>query len=270
MTIELVAIDLDGTLLNEEHKINPEVKKAIQSAKQSGVKIVICTGRPFPGATAFLDELDLKGDDDYVITYNGGLVQEVKSGKAVVKHMMDHQDYVTLQEAALNAGSHFHAIHNEGIFTPNSDISEYSVREAYMIGLPLFHRKPDEMDPAVIYNKMMMIDEESILEKAISRLPKSLWEKYTILRSEPFFLELLNKKASKGTAVKELAELLSIPQESVMAIGDGGNDLDMIEWAGVGVAMENARDEVKAVADHITVSNKENGVAKAIEKFVLS
>lgn len=269
MTIELVAIDLDGTLLNEEHKISPQVKKAIQAVKETGVKIVICTGRPFPGATDFLEELALKEEDDYVITYNGGLVQEVKSGDVVVRHMMDHQDYLTLQEAALNAGSHFHAIHNEGIFTPNSDISEYSVREAYMIGLPLFHRKPEEMDPSVIYNKMMMIDEESILEKAIASLPQSLWDKYTILRSEPFFLELLNKKASKGTAVKELAELLSIPQESVMAIGDGGNDIDMIEWAGIGVAMENATKEVKAVADHITLSNRENGVAEALKKFIL-
>lgn len=269
MTIKLVAIDLDGTLLNEEHKISPEVKQAIQAARQAGVKIVICTGRPFPGATAFLKELDLSADDDYVITYNGGLVQEVKSGKVVVRHMMDHDDYLTLQAAAQEAGSHFHAIHNEGIFTPNSDISEYSVREAYLIGLPLFYRKPEDMDPSVIYNKMMMIDKEPVLEAAISRLPKFLWDKYTILRSEPFFLEVLNKQASKGTAVKDLAELLNIPRESVMALGDGGNDVDMIEWAGIGVAMDNARDEVKAVADHITASNRENGVAQALETFVL-
>lgn len=270
MKIELIAIDLDGTLLNKEHKISPEVKEAIQSAKEAGIKIVVCTGRPFPGATAVLDELDLKGEDDYVITYNGGLVQEVKSGKIVVEHMMDHQDYLTLQEAAFNAESHFHAIHNEGIFTPNNNISQYSVREAYMIGLPLFYRTPDEMDPSVVYNKMMMIDDAPILEKAISRLPKSLWDKYTILRSEPYYLELLNKKASKGTAVRELSELLSIPQEAVMAIGDGGNDVDMIEWAGTGVAMENAMKEVKAVADYTTASNAENGVALAIEKFALN
>lgn len=269
MTVELIAIDLDGTLLNPDHKISPAVKKALHEAKEKGIKIVICTGRPFPGATAFLEELGLEDDDDYVITYNGGLVQEVKTGEIVVQHMMDHSDYEVLQEAAEKAGSHFHAIHNEGIFTPNRDISAYSIREAYLIGLPLFYRRPDEMDINTQYNKMMMIDEEPVLEAAIARLPKELWDRYTILRSEPFFLELLNKKASKGTAVKELSELLSIPRESVMTLGDGGNDIDMIEWAGIGVAMDNATEKVKAVADYITASNAEDGVAKAIEKFAL-
>lgn len=270
MTIELIAIDLDGTLLDPSHQITEEVKQAIQSAKAAGVKIVICTGRPLPGAIGFLDELEISGSDDYIITYNGGLVQNVETGEVVIRHMMDHQDYLKLNDAASQAGSHFHAINNDGIFTPNKDISEYSVREAYLIGLPLFYRSKEEMDPTAIYNKTMMIDKPDVLEAAVSRLPKSLYDDYTILRSEPFFLEILNKKASKANAVQELSELLSIKQENVMTLGDGGNDLDMIEWAGYGIAMANATDAVKAAAFDVTSSNAENGVARAIEKYVLS
>jgi hypothetical protein len=100
-------------------------------------------------------------------------------------------------------------------------------------------------------------------------LPKELYEKYTIVRSAPYFLEFLNKKSNKGEAVKALANHLGIKQEEVMCIGDAPNDLHMIAYAGLGVAMENAFDEVKEVANFITSSNDESGVAKAIEKFVL-
>jgi Cof subfamily protein (haloacid dehalogenase superfamily) len=183
--------------------------------------------------------------------------------------MMTHDDYLTLEKAAEEAGSHFHAIHNEGIFTPNRDISKYSVQEAFIIDIPLFYRTREEMDPKVKYNKMMMIDEADVLEAAVSRLPQEIWANYTILRSEPFYLEILNKNASKGKAVKALAEHLGIDQKDVMAIGDSGNDVDLVDFAGIGVAMDNATDEVKAVADVVTTSNNEHGVAQAIYKYAL-
>ena len=115
-----------------------------------------------------------------------------------------------------------------------------------------------------------MIDEPEVLQKAVDNLPKEVYEKYTVVRSTPYFLEFLNKEVNKGTGVKLLADHLRVKQEEVMTFGDAENDLDMIVYAGMGVAMANGFEEVKEAANYITDSNEEDGVAKAIEKFVLS
>lgn len=269
-TVDLIAIDMDGTLLNPEKKVTPAVKGALKEAKQAGIRIVLCTGRPFPGVTDYLKELELEEEGDYAITYNGALVQRTDSGEIVANHTMNHDDFLRLNKAAEQAHIHFHAIHNEGVFTPNKDISKYTAYESWINTVPLRYRSAAEMDPQASYSKMMMIDDEEILEAGIKQLPQSLWEDYTVLRSEPFFLEFLNKDASKGTALKDLGNLLGIPRERLMAIGDSGNDIDLIDYAGIGVAMENAVDKVKDVADAFTKSNSEDGVAHAIREFALA
>ena len=114
-----------------------------------------------------------------------------------------------------------------------------------------------------------MIDEPEILQKAVDNLPQEVYDKYTVVRSTPYFLEFLNKAVNKGTGVELLAKHLGVNQEEIMTFGDAGNDLDMIVYAGMGVAMANGFDEVKEVANYITDSNENDGVAKAIEKFVL-
>ena len=116
----------------------------------------------------------------------------------------------------------------------------------------------------------MFIDEPERLNKVIAQIPASIKEKYMMVQSAPYFLEILHPEVSKGNAVKKLAEKLGIKQQEVMSIGDNGNDLSMIEYAGCGVAMENAIPEVKKSADFQTRSNNENGVAYAIQELVLT
>jgi hypothetical protein len=116
----------------------------------------------------------------------------------------------------------------------------------------------------------MMIDEPAILDKAIARIPADVKEKYTVLKSAPYFLEILDKRVNKGTGVKALADTLGIQPKEIMTLGDQENDIAMIEYAGMGVAMENAIPAVKEVANFVTKSNLEDGVAYAIEKFVLN
>ena len=118
--------------------------------------------------------------------------------------------------------------------------------------------------------KIMMIDEPEILGPAMEKLPKEVFEKYTVVRSTPYFLEFLNKEVNKGVGVEMLAKHLGVKQEEIITFGDAGNDLHMIEYAGLGVAMANAFDEVKEAANYITDSNEYDGVAKAIEKFILN
>lgn len=138
-----------------------------------------------------------------------------------------------------------------------------------MATIPLVFCEAEKMDPNTQFLKVMMIDEPAVLDRAIARIPAEVKEKYTVLKSAPYF-EILDKRVNKGTGVKSLAEALGIKPEEVMAIGDQENDIAMIEYAGMGVAMDNAIPSVKEVANFVTKSNLEDGVAWAIEQHVLS
>ena len=132
--------------------------------------------------------------------------------------------------------------------------------------MPLKYRTVDEMTPEMNIIKMMMIDEPEVLDPAITKLPLHFTEKYTTVKSTPFYYEIMNKNASKGNALAKLADHLGLNKDEVMAIGDNENDLSMIDYAGIGVAMGNATENVKTIADVHTTSNDEDGVAQIIEK----
>lgn len=268
MSIKLVAIDIDGTLLNSNRKISLKVKETLQRANENGMSIVLCTGRPLPGVKEQLTELNLYGDNDYVITYNGSLVQATKSNEIISQYTLSHNDFLEIELMSRAVGAHLHAIDDQTIYTTNRDIGKYTVHEAYLVDMPLKYRTVEEMTPDMSIIKMMMIDEPEVLDKAISQLPDEFIEKYTTVKSTDFYYEILNKKASKGNALAKLAEHLGIAQSETMAIGDNENDLSMIEYAGIGVAMGNATESVKRAADIQTTSNDEDGVAEILLKYM--
>ncbi|MBL1230575.1 sugar-phosphatase [Enterococcus sp. BWB1-3] len=268
MTIKLVAIDIDGTLLDSNRNITARVKEAVQKANKQGVFIVLCTGRPLPGVKSLLEELNLYRDNDYVITYNGSLVQATKSKEVISKYTLSYTDFLEIELEARKVGSHLHMSDEQNIYTFNRDIGKYTVHEAYLVDMPLKYRSVEEITPDINVIKMMMIDEPKILDHSISQLPSSLKEKYTTVKSTEFYYEILNKEASKGNALEKLAAHLNIPIEETMAIGDNENDLSMIEKAGIGVAMGNATENVKNAADVHTSSNDEDGVAEVLFKYL--
>ena len=253
MAIKLIAIDMDGTLLLPDHTISPAVKAAIAAARERGVNVVLTTGRPYAGVHSYLKELHMEQPGDYCITYNGALVQKAGDGSTVAQTALSYDDYRFLEQLSREVGSHFHALDRNTLYTANRDISYYTVHESYVATIPLVFCEAEKMDPEIQLLKVMMIDEPAILDKAIARIPAEVKEKYTVLKSAPYFLEILD-----------------IKPEEIMAIGDQENDIAMIEFAGVGVAMDNAIPAVKEAANFITKSNLEDGVAFAIEKYVLA
>lgn len=145
MSIKLVAVDIDGTLITSDRKITPEVYQAIQDAKAQGVKIIIATGRPIAGVQNLLDELNLKDAGDYVITFNGGLVQDTSTGEDIVKEIMTYEDYQDIEFLSRKLNVHMHAITSEGIYTANRNIGKYTVHESTLVNMPIFYRTPEEM-----------------------------------------------------------------------------------------------------------------------------
>ncbi|WP_075183322.1 sugar-phosphatase [Pantoea sp. 1.19] len=269
MAIQLIAIDMDGTLLNPQHEITPRVKQAIQAARARGVTVVLATGRPFVGVKNYLAELGLNEPGQYCVTNNGALVQRADTGECVAEVTLSLDEYVRFYRLAESLGVHFHAMDKDHLYTPNKDISEYTVHESSLTGIPLRYRTLAEMDPAMRFPKVMMIDEPAKLDAAIARIPAELKREYTIMKSAPYYLEILDKRVNKGTAVSLLAERLGLARDRVMTLGDQENDLAMIAFAGIGVAMGNAVDSVKAITPYHTASNREDGAALAIEKYVL-
>jgi len=267
--IALVAIDMDGTLLDPAHRLSPRVKQAIARAREQGVRIVLTSGRPVSGLAPFLDELGINGTEDYCIACNGGLVTRVATGEAIVEYPLGFDDFLFVEQVAREMGVHFQALDGERLYTPNQDISIYTVADSHLSRVPLSYRSVAEMDPAMSFIKLMMVDEPEVLDAVIPRLPAALTERFAVLKSAAFFLEVFDRRAGKGPSLQKLAEHLGIDRSRVMAIGDQENDLTMLQFAGTSVAMGNAVDVVKATALHQTATNAEDGVALAIERFVL-
>lgn len=265
---KLIAIDMDGTLLREDKTVSERTKNAIKEAKEKGVQVVIATGRPIDGVTRYLEELDMYDENDCVLTYNGGLVLKTKSREVISKIALTGADLHYLHNLSKELDVNIHAFSEiHGLITPKN--SKYTEVEANINGIEININDYSDIEDDHSIIKVMMIDEPEILQKAVDRLPQEVYDKYTVVRSTPYFLEFLNKSVNKGTGVELLAKHLGIKQEEVMTFGDAGNDIDMIVYAGMGVAMENGFEEVKKAANYITDSNENDGVAKAIEKFVL-
>lgn len=265
---KLVALDMDGTLLREDKTISDRTKKAIKDAREMGTTVVLATGRPIEGVRKVLKELDMLTDKDYVLSYNGALVQKTSDKKVISKVALSGKDALELYKLSKELGVNLHAFSEKlGLVTPK--MSKYTEVEAEIndIEVNIIDMNIIKEDDVII--KIMMIDEPEVLGPAFDKLPKEIFEKYTVVRSTPYFLEFLNKEANKGVGVELLAKHLGIKQEEIIAMGDAGNDKHMIEYAGLGVAMGNAFEEVKEIANYITDTNENDGVAKTIEKFIL-
>lgn len=268
MNIKLVALDIDGTLLTSDGQVTPEVFQAIQDAKAQGVHVVLATGRPRSGVLRLLEELHLNQPGDLVITFNGGLIQDVHTGETLYEEHLSYNDYLDIEALARKLAVPMHASTKSGIYTANRNIGTYTVHEAKLVHSDLFYRTPKEMEQHTVL-KCMYVDEPEVLERIISSIPDSFYDRFTIVRSAPFYLEILPKTVDKGQALLHLASKLHLSPEQVMAVGDQENDQAMLEVAGLPVAMDNASPELKKIAKVVTRSNDESGVAYALRKWVL-
>ena len=266
MAIRLVAMDLDDTLLRDDWTISPRVVKAIQKAQAQGVKMTIATGRMSISARPYVEQLGL---DVPVITYHGAMVQQVLSGDILFRRVIPSSVAAEIVRYVSEQGVYAQVyLKNRVIAT---ELNEWSREYARIASVPieaedlsiLLSQEPEGVE------KILLMGEEADLDQLAPLLRQRYGEKVHITKSKPCFLEMTDYSVNKGVALAALAERLGIAQEDVMAIGDSFNDLEMIKYAGLGVAMGNARSEIKEQADIVTVTNEEDGVAEAIERYVL-
>ncbi|GAK30922.1 HAD superfamily hydrolase [Weissella oryzae SG25] len=269
MTIKLVTIDIDDTLVNSAREITPRVKAAIQAATAAGVKIVLATGRPLTGVVDYLDELGLNNQDDqFVINYNGGMIQTT-SGKVLGGGKLDLAAYQELRQVADDLNVYMQVEADDAAYTSDNVVPYHASRENFIVKMPLKFVPLAEMPADLPYIKVMMIGDAAKIDADTAALPQAIQDKYYVVRSTANFLEFMNPKASKGAALELLAKHLNLSMDETMALGDQENDLTMIKAAGLGVAMGNAVEKVKKTANMQTTSQNADGVGLAIEKWVL-
>ncbi len=264
---QLIALDMDGTLLNENKEISVRCHEAIAQLKLRGKRVVLATGRPLNGVLRYLEKLDLFDEKDYVVAFNGALVQSTKTKEIIFDQPLSMACYRELYALSVQLGVHIHALTDQSVLTPKNN--PYTIIESKINQIPIIESPLDEINPNTTIVKVMFVDDEKILDRIIPLLPQAVLDQYTILRSAPYFLEFLNKNVDKGVGVSMVAKELGLKREQVICVGDAGNDLAMIKFAGLGVAMGNAFDEIKEAADYVTHTNEEDGVAHVIEKFML-
>ena len=266
--IKLVALDLDGTLLTGEKKITEENKKAIKLAKEQGVKVVLCTGRPIVSIVHLLEELDLMGDDDYAINFNGGLIQKTKHGEIVYETGHTVEDMKYCHEEVTKVGLPLVMIDTVRAYEPTPPKGRPSIYNTLPHPITFEQKNPEDFEEGHIFNKAVLCIAQDILDEGIAKLPKEFFERFNCMKSRTFLLEVVPKHVSKGDGLKMLGEILGISLDEMAACGDEENDLPMLTTVGYPVAMGNGSKEVKDVAKYVTATNEDSGVAQAIYHII--
>ncbi|WP_282919913.1 Cof-type HAD-IIB family hydrolase [Ignavigranum ruoffiae] len=263
--IRLIAVDLDGTLLAPDKSLSDQNRLALHQANALGIKIVICTGRPYLAAQPVLDQLGLKSAEDYLITFNGGQIHRASDGQVIYRQALDYSDFLIWQKELERLQLPWHPVDEEWVYqAPNEDSPVPSIYVSQVTTAPAKTKDYLLFGPDNYFLKFVVATNQEYLLQQLEQLDPELADQYAIVHSHPFQIEISKAGVSKGNALARLGRRLQIPPEEMLTIGDQANDASMIQMAGIGVAMGNAADEVKAQADYVTASNQDNGVAEAI------
>ena len=268
MKYKLLVLDLDGTLTNSKKEITAHTLDTLIRAQEQGLKIVLASGRPTYGVAPLANKLQLEKYEGYILSYNGGEIIDWKTKEMMYKNLLDPTVLPYLYKCAKDNDFAIVTYENEFVLTEKPD-DEYVIKEALLNVMTI--KKVDNFLDAVKHPvaKCLIVGEPERLAVLEKEMQETLKDKMGVFRSEPYFLELVPKGIDKARSLEVLLKERGMTKEEMMAVGDGFNDLSMIRYAGMGVAMANAQTVVRDSADFITLSNDEDGVAHVVEKFIL-
>ncbi|HEM3726099.1 TPA: HAD family phosphatase [Streptococcus suis] len=269
--IKLIALDMDGTLLNENKELMQPQIDAIHQAVEAGVTVVLCTGRPLVGVKPFVEQLGFDTEEEYIIVNNGCSTHSTKDWSLIDWEELSISDIDYLSTFIENDDVQLSLFDEEDYFVLAEKANARVNLDAGLVGMI---PQPIDLSEASSgkhrFFEAMFVGEKEHIDAFENQHNPVLSQDYSTVRSQDYLLEILPNGASKATGLKKLADRLGILPEEIMAMGDANNDLEMIEFAGLGIAMGNANEQVKAIAQDITDTNENNGVAKAIEKHILN
>lgn len=266
--IKLIAIDLDGTLCNDDGSVSKENLKALHYAQEKGIKVVIATGRPYLSMKHLIDQIGLTAED-YIIIFNGAQVRAVHQTEPLISTHLTTTDLAIWMKEAERLGLPLNLVDNEWVYEPLTyKEGQESIYIPHITQAPATHKAFESFDTEHTFSKFVIGIHAEYLMKQLQYLSPALKDAYSIALSHTNLLEIMKKGTHKAIALRDLGKLLEIPLSNMMAIGDQNNDVQMLQEVAIGVAMGNATEEVKALADDVTLTNNEAGVAHAIYKYI--
>lgn len=265
---KLLALDLDGTLTDSEKKVSDVNKEYIKKAQDKGIEIILASGRPVIGIEPIAKDLDLFNRGGYILAYNGGHIIDCKNKKDLIKKTIPVELFHDICQ--INKKYEVYALtYNEHGVICENNTSQYVQREGFNNSIPVIKVDNLEAELTEPVVKFMVVGEPIELQKAYKYLVSLYKGTLNLFFSEPYFMEITPLGIEKAFALGKLCELLGYGREQLIACGDGLNDIPMLQFAGMAIAMNNAYEETKKYANYISASNTENGVAEAIKKFIL-
>ena len=265
MPIRLLALDLDGTLVNDRLEMDPRDVTAIKAATAAGVTVVLATGRMFKSSLRYAEPLGLEGP---IINYQGAVVREIASGDVWYRCELTLPMQQRVLALAEPKDWHVNAYVDEQVYTararPEADLYARIAMVPYEVVGPLSRWVRRDSTKMVL----VVLDPAEVPAR-IAELTEWMGDVGRVTRSLDWFVEVINQEVSKARALAMVANRLGVTQAEVCAIGDNANDEEMVTWAGFGVAMGNAPAALKSVAKYVTGRIDEAGVAQVIERFVI-
>jgi Cof subfamily protein (haloacid dehalogenase superfamily) len=270
MTIKLLALDLDGTIFGDDLLISPRTRRAIADAQAAGVIVTIATGRMFRAAYHIAADLNIQGP---LICYQGALVKDTRTGETLLHKTIPHYLADEVVKLTSRQSLHLNVYLNDSLYVEKVTPEARFYAQINM-DLPLnvvgnlrnwlSLNRPDEA------TKLVIVTDSEQTDAVLASYTEMFGDRLQVTKSHPRFTEFTNHECSKGRSLARLAAHYGFAREEVMAIGDGHNDMDMIEWAGWGVAMETAPQAVRDVARIVCPPLTQDGAADAIERYILA
>lgn len=266
MPIKLIAIDIDGTLINSNNQLTQATIDALEAAAKAGIHVCISTGRPLTECREYTDQLP---GMRYMVTCTGAQVMDLQTGKDIFRKALSADELRMLYRIISAYGTIPDIFdENNGIHNRASDIADEAFWGVFLETVQKNHIAEEDLD-AYVENYQGVSNKVHMYFRELSHKPK-LWAElkqlpYEIMESDPCDLEIMPLGIDKGIGLQKLAEYLGLKAEEVMALGDGGNDVGMFRYAGTAIAMKNASETAKAAADRVSrYTNNEDGVAKEV------
>jgi len=264
---KMLVLDLDDTLLRDDYSISSRNRELLIQAQEQGVIVVLASGRPTPAMVRYAEELNLADYDSYMISFNGAVVTSMKYNEVLFETSLTRDEIHSLYDFSIDNNVHIITYSDKGVISETH--SEYIDVEVKLTGIP-HHKVPSfksEITSSAV--KCILLEHPDYLKEVEKKLKVERTD-LSISRSKPFFLEVMPHGIDKAASIDLLAKKLGIKQSEVIAVGNAGNDLTMVQYAGLGIWVDNVSDNLRHHADYIVASNENDGVAEVIERFIFN
>lgn len=267
MKYKMLVLDLDDTLLTDNHIISETNKNILIEAQQMGVYVILASGRPTAAMMRFASELQLDVFNSYILSFNGAVITDIRDNKIIFEQALTQKQIHDLHDYSLKSKTHIITYLDGKIVSETA--SEYIDVEVTLTGLEL--NKVANFKEAVYTSatKCILLEEPTYLKQVEIDLKQTMPD-LSISISKPFFLEVMPQGIDKAASLQVLAKKLGIKQSEIIAVGNAGNDLSMVEYAGLGVWVDNVTPELRDKADVVVASNNDDGVAEVVSRFILN